>query len=136
MIKLEKSFLTFVLHDKYANTCNLILSVDVMQSQCYLMPIAKRGYMSNLFRYHVRMSKDFSSFFYFTLESNEGVAFYSTLDTPDDLEFRTVDVKCTPAMQKHLLNIFEQLSTFYKFLEYSRAYCIFIPLMHFFKHIQ
>lgn len=56
------------------------------------------------------MSKDFSSFFYFTLESNEGVAFYSTLDTPDDPEFRTVDVKCTASMQKHLLNIFDQLS--------------------------
>jgi len=45
--------------------------------------------------YHlvIRVSKAQSSFVYFTLESNDGLGFYSTLDCPDGHPWRDIDIK-------------------------------------------
>lgn len=58
----------------------------------------------------VKMPKDFSSFFYFTLESNEGIAFYSTLDSHESPLERIVEVNCTKELYPQLQNILKQLS--------------------------
>ena len=51
------------------------------------------------------MPKNYSAFFYFTMESNEGVGFYSTL--PDSLGklYRDIQVRMSPEMEEHFLNI-------------------------------
>lgn len=45
--------------------------------------------------YHlvIRVPKAQSAFLYFTLESNEGLGFYSTLDCPEGHPWREVDIK-------------------------------------------
>lgn len=49
-----------------------------------------------LTHYILRVPKDEAFFVYFTLESSEGMAFYSTLDESLRREYRDIDVKLTP----------------------------------------
>jgi hypothetical protein len=51
------------------------------------------NHSTQLFHYIVRLSKEDSAFFYFQLEANDGICFYSTLPhTPHD-QFRDIDLK-------------------------------------------
>jgi hypothetical protein len=49
-----------------------------------------------LFNIVIRVSKEDSSFVYFTFESNEGLCFYSTLKSSLQKEYRDVSIFCTP----------------------------------------
>jgi hypothetical protein len=64
--------------------------------------------------YHLilRVSKADSSFLYFTLESNENLAFYSTLDHKKGCNYRDIDIKCTIELKDELTSVlghFEKL---------------------------
>ena len=47
----------------------------------------------------VRLDKKDSSFFYFTLESNDGLAFYSTLEDSLRMPYRDIELFYTPEYQ-------------------------------------
>jgi hypothetical protein len=60
--------------------------------------------------YLLRMDKSYSSFFYFTLEANEGVAFFSTMPFEKGQQFRDILVRTTPELEKELINIISHCS--------------------------
>lgn len=62
---------------------------------------------SALVQYLLRMPKNYSSFFYFTLEANEGIAFYSTLPFEKSQNYRDIIVRCTPELEAALENIIQ-----------------------------
>lgn len=53
-----------------------------------------------LSHYVLRVPKDEAFFVYFTLESSEGMAFFSTLDESLKREYRDIDVKLTPEWEE------------------------------------
>jgi hypothetical protein len=53
----------------------------------------------------LRMAKNYSSFFYFTMEANENMAFYSTLPFEKGQNFRDIVVYSTPELYKNFQNI-------------------------------
>lgn len=55
----------------------------------------------------LRLSKEDTSFLYFTLESNEGIAFYSTLPFEQAQEYRDVTIKCPIELKPQLDGILE-----------------------------
>jgi hypothetical protein len=63
---------------------------------------------TQLYQLSIRLSKSDAAFFYFTLESNEGVAFYSTLETPKDQNYRDILVTCHRSQKAALENIITQ----------------------------
>ncbi len=58
-----------------------------------------------LWEHTLRMSKDFTSFFYFTMEANENIAFYSTLPFEKGQAFRDIVVYVTPELNDTFLKI-------------------------------
>ncbi|MBL7665018.1 MAG: DUF4911 domain-containing protein [Bacteriovoracaceae bacterium] len=60
--------------------------------------------------YVLEMPKEDSSFFYFTLESNEGICFYSTLDFEKGEKTRKVEVHVPPEWNHSFLSLLEHLS--------------------------
>ena len=52
-----------------------------------------------LVQFTLRMSKEDTSFFYFTLEANENIAFYSTLDFEKGQHYRDIVVHVTPELK-------------------------------------
>lgn len=62
-----------------------------------------------LYEITLRMSKDYTSFLYFILESNENIAFYSTLPFEKGQSYRDVVIRSTPELQKDLQSILEHL---------------------------
>ncbi len=48
---------------------------------------------SQLFHFVIRLSKEDSAFFYFQLEANDGLCFYSTLPYPEHAQYRDIDLK-------------------------------------------
>ncbi len=57
----------------------------------------------------VRVTKADSSFLYFTFESNEGLAFYSTLNESSDDQHRDVLIHTTPEYYDAVMNEIEHL---------------------------
>lgn len=53
----------------------------------------------------LRMDKNYSSFFYFTLESNENICFYSTLPFEKGQAHRDIVVYVTPELTADFQNI-------------------------------
>ena len=53
----------------------------------------------------LRMPKDFTSFFYFTMESNENIGFYSTLPFEKGQAHRDIVVYTTPELHPDFQNI-------------------------------
>lgn len=63
--------------------------------------------ISQLFHYVIRLNKEDSAFFYFQLEANDGICFYSTLDHPDHAHYRDIDLKGDLLLKQeasHLIN--------------------------------
>ena len=60
--------------------------------------------------YLLRMEKSYSSFFYFTLEANEGIAFFSTMPFEKGQQFRDIVVRTTPELEKDLVSIINHCS--------------------------
>ncbi len=63
-----------------------------------------------LIKFVLRMPKEETSFFYFTLESNENIAFYSTLDFEKGQAYRDIIVFTTPELLEYLNRILDHLS--------------------------
>jgi len=61
-----------------------------------------------LFHLVLRMSKSDSAFFYFQLEANDGVAFYSTLDYEEHTQYRDIDLKGDQRLKSEIENIIFQ----------------------------
>ena len=64
----------------------------------------------DLFHYIIRVPKEQSSFTYFTLESNEGLCFYSTLEHEKGQLHRDIDIKGSLDFQEDVDHILETLS--------------------------
>lgn len=60
----------------------------------------------------VRMDKMDTSFFYFTLEANENICFYSTLDFEKGQKHRDIVVYITPELLQDFKNILNHLQKF------------------------
>lgn len=57
----------------------------------------------------VRVAKNNSVFVYFTLESNEGLCFYSTLDDSLSTLYRDIDLTVTPEFYENLKQLLASL---------------------------
>ena len=66
---------------------------------------------NELFHYIIRVSKKDSAFTYFTLEANEGVCFYSTLDESLGTQYRDLDLKGTIEYSASIQKILTHLKT-------------------------
>ena len=67
--------------------------------------------------YTIRVSKRDSSMLYFILESNENIAFYSTLPGDKSEAYRDIQINCHISMKPHLDSVLEHFSKKYP-LEY------------------
>ncbi len=63
-----------------------------------------------LYNIILRLSKKESSFLYFTLESNENIAFYSTIEQDDHYDYRDIDIKCPIELKPNLSGILEHFN--------------------------
>ena len=59
----------------------------------------------------LRMPKDHAYFVYFTLESNEGLCFFSTLDESLKGQYRDIEVRCSIEMSGQLKALISRLQT-------------------------
>lgn len=59
-------------------------------------------HLSELYHLIIRVSKEESSFVYFILEANEGLAFYSTLDHTEGDAHRDVDISTSISFRQDL----------------------------------
>jgi len=55
-----------------------------------------------LYYCRVRVPKDEAYFVYFTLESNEGLCYYSTVDESLKGQYRDIDLKCSIELRSSL----------------------------------
>ena len=63
-----------------------------------------------IYQITVRVTKNDSSFVYFTLESNEGISFYSTLPFSKGQMYRDLIIYSTPELSNNLNAIIEHLT--------------------------
>lgn len=83
----------------YINIVGLVL----MLSQCYLKKMNTTHENDQLlYKIVLRMPKATSSFFYFALESNENISFYSTLPLEKGQSHRDIEIFSTPELKSHL----------------------------------
>jgi hypothetical protein len=61
----------------------------------------------------ISLEKAHSSFFYFTMEANDNIAFYSTLPGEKTSGIRQVKITVTPELSSHMDSIFEHFKTRY-----------------------
>ena len=57
----------------------------------------------------IRVPKKDSSYVYFTLESNEGLCFYSTLEHQKESPFRDIEINLTNSLRNEFLTVFSFL---------------------------
>lgn len=67
----------------------------------------------NLHTISLKIQKAHSSMLYFILESNENIAFYSTLESAAEQEFRIVEINCHLSLKKQLDGILAHFATKY-----------------------
>lgn len=48
---------------------------------------------NQLFHYIIKMNKEDSAFFYFQLEANDGICFYSTIPYPPHAQYREIELR-------------------------------------------
>jgi len=66
------------------------------------------AHSSQLFHLVVRLKKEDSAFFYFQLEANDGICFYSTLDYDDPhIQYRDIDLKGDILLKKEMVHILQ-----------------------------
>jgi len=58
----------------------------------------------------IRVNKKDSSFVYFTLESNEGLCFYSTLKHEKESPYREIEINLTKSLLNEFLTVFHFLT--------------------------
>lgn len=79
--------------------------------------ITTRGKMDRnnqeICEYIVRLKKEHSSMLYFILESNENIAFYSTLKESSDDAHRDVKISCHISMKQQLDSVLKHFKSKY-----------------------
>ncbi|MBP9682291.1 MAG: hypothetical protein KBD76_12870 [Bacteriovorax sp.] len=63
-----------------------------------------------LFHYIIRLNKEDSAFFYFQLEANDGLCFYSTLAYEPHTQYRDLDLKGDILLKKEIEHLLDQCS--------------------------
>jgi hypothetical protein len=63
---------------------------------------------AQLFHLIIRLNKEDSAFFYFQLEANDGICFYSTLENPPHAQYRDIDLKGDIKLKKEMDHIIER----------------------------
>ncbi len=61
----------------------------------------------------IRVKKEHSSFFYFTMEANDNIAFYSTLPGEKSSLVRDIKITLTPELSEHMDGIFNHFKNRY-----------------------
>ena len=61
-----------------------------------------QNHSSQLFHYIVRLNKEDSAFFYFQLEANDGLCFYSTLPYEPHTQYRDIEMKGDILLKKEI----------------------------------
>lgn len=61
----------------------------------------------------LRVLREHSSMFYFIMESNDNLAFYSTLPFPKDALHRDISLHCTPEFSENIDNIIDHFKLKY-----------------------
>lgn len=87
-----------------------------MLSQCYLtfMKSSEKYIQTGTLReIIIRLNKAHSSFFYFTMEANDNIAFYSTLPSEKSSSVRDIKIYVTPELSEHMDQIFLHFKTRY-----------------------
>lgn len=69
---------------------------------------------SQLFHYIIRLNKEDSAFFYFQLEANDGVCFYSTIEHPHHAQYRDIDLKGDVLLKGEMEQILNECSKKFK----------------------
>ena len=59
----------------------------------------------------IEVDKKDSSFIYFTLEANEGLCFYSTLNHQEGEQTRKIDIHLTKSVKNEFLTVFNYLKS-------------------------
>lgn len=72
------------------------------------------NYSSQLFHYVVRLNKEDSAFFYFQLEANDGICFYSTLPYEPHTQYRDIEMKGDLLLKKEMTSILDQCAKKFK----------------------
>jgi hypothetical protein len=69
---------------------------------------------AQLFHIVIRLAKEDSAFFYFQLEANDGLCFYSTLDHPPHAQYRDIDLKGDVLLKKELNHLIGECAKKFK----------------------
>lgn len=69
---------------------------------------------SQLFRYVIRLNKEDSAFFYFQLEANDGVCFYSTMEHPHHAQYRDIELRGDIKLKGEMEQILKECSKKFK----------------------
>lgn len=69
----------------------------------------KTDKINQLFHLVIRVPKSDSAYTYFQLEANEGLCFYSTLDSSLGESFRDIDIRATLEYQSDVEHLIEKL---------------------------
>lgn len=69
---------------------------------------------SQLYHYIIRLNKEDSAFFYFQLEANDGICFYSTLEHPHHAQYRDIELRGDLALKKEMDQIINECSKKFK----------------------
>lgn len=69
---------------------------------------------TQLFHIVIRLNKEDSAFFYFQLEANDGICFYSTLDYPVHAQYRDIDLKGDIKLLDQMRHIIKQCEIKFK----------------------
>ena len=69
---------------------------------------------SRLFHMVVRLDKADSAFFYFQLEANDGLCFYSTLPYEAHTQYRDIDMKGDLLLKNEVEHLIDQCSKKFK----------------------
>jgi hypothetical protein len=67
-----------------------------------------------LFHIIIRLNKEDSAFFYFQLEANDGIAFYSTLEYPHHAQYRDIELRGDLKLRKEVIHILDYCSLKFK----------------------
>lgn len=69
---------------------------------------------TQLFHYIIRMNKEDSAFFYFQLEANDGICFYSTMEHPHHAQYRDIELKGDILLKEEMKHILQECSKKFK----------------------
>lgn len=72
------------------------------------------NYSSQLFHYIIRMNKEDSAFFYFQLEANDGLCFYSTLPYEPHTQYRDIEMRGDILLKKEIDHLLKQCADKFK----------------------